>query len=380
VRRKPSFFASVAAIAYREASIIRHDRAFIWAQLVQPVILLVMYGVLAQKPRNVPWAVLDESRTAVSRRLVAEVQTTGYFLEPEAVSGYDEGRALLEQGRALVLVVVPQSFARDVERGRPEVQVLLDGSDPLSAARVGAYVAEVAAAFDPLEREGPGHAAEARARAGPDLDLRQQFLFNPTLRDRDFFLAIFGGMLLLNICTSATSLGLVGEKESGTYEQVLALPTTSLEIVLGKLIPYAVIALVALLAATGLAGLVYGFWPVGSMFALLLATMPFVLASLAIGVLVSVLARTTAQAVFISVFFTLPSIVLSGAMLPYQLMAEPARTLGGLFPLRWYQIVLRRIVARGAGLEDVLLPALALAAIFAGLLAAIRWRMKPRLG
>jgi ABC-2 type transport system permease protein len=109
-------------------------------------------------------------------------------------------------------------------------------------------------------------------------------------------------------------------------------------------------------------------------------TLPFVFASLAIGVFVSSLARSSAQAVFITVFFILPSFVLSGVMLPYQLMPDGIREIGSILPLRWYQIGLRSVVSRGGGFEDVLVPMLALSAIFTVLLLLIRWRIKPRLG
>jgi ABC-2 type transport system permease protein len=210
--------------------------------------------------------------------------------------------------------------------------------------------------------------------------MRQRFEFNPTLRDRDFFLAALAGMLLTNLCLSASSLGLVGERENGTYEQMLALPTSPIEIVLGKLLPHAAVAYLVLSFATVLSGIVFGIWPKGSWLALYLVTLPFVLASLAIGVFVSALARTTAQAVFITVFFILPSFVLSGTMFPYQLMPDGVRQIGGLLPLRWYQIALRRIIERGAGIWEVAIPLLALFAIFLGLLAALRRVVKPRLG
>jgi ABC-2 type transport system permease protein len=172
----------------------------------------------------------------------------------------------------------------------------------------------------------------------------------------------------------------VGERETGTYEQMLALPTTSLEIVLGKLVPYVGIAYALLLWSVLAAGFGFGVWPQGSWLALFGVTLPFVLASRAIGVLVSALARTSAQAVFIAVFFILPSFVLSGVMFPYQLMPPGVRQLGDVFPLRWYQIALRRVIERGASFADVALPALALTTLFALLLLAIRWRMNPRLG
>ncbi len=368
------FFSNVAAVAYKEASVLRHDQAFIAVVLVQPIMMLLLFGLaLSNKPANVPWAVLDQSHTAVSRRFLAAVQSTGYFLPPLPVASYAEGHALLKRAKAVAFVVVPSDFRRAVGRERPRVQVLLDGTDPISAARVGGYISLVGAAF-----ETDAAAAAGRAPA-PPVDLRQRFFFNPRLRDREFFLAALAGMLLTNLCLSATSLGIVGERESGTFEHMLSSPTTPIEIVLGKLVPLVAISYVVLLLAVGLSGLCFGIWPRGSWLALLVVTLPFVLASLSIGVFVSTLAATSAQAVFITVFFILPSFVLSGSMIPYQLMPPSVRWLGALLPLRWYQIASRRVIERGAGLAEVAVPCLALTLFFCFMLVLIRWRMKPRL-
>jgi len=344
------------------------------------MMLILQGAVLSNKPANVPWAVLDWSRSAVARRFVADVEATGYFLPPQSVASYDEGRRLLQQAEALAFVVIPETLARDVERGQPRVQLLLDGSDPLSAARVGGYIAQVGAALDLGTDTSQERRPEVPVRLAGPVDIRQRFWFNPTLADRRFFLSALAGMLLTNLCLSVMSLGLVGERESGTYEQMLALPTSSLEIVIGKVAPYVAVSYALMLVSTAAAGVIFGVWPRGSWVTLSVATLPFVLASLAIGVFVSALARTSAQAVFIAVFFILPSFVLSGVIYPYQFMPRGVREIGGLFPLRWYQIALRRIIERGAGLVDVAGPMLALTLLFAVLLLAIRWRMKPRLG
>jgi len=379
--RRRHFWSNVAAVAYKEASVIRHDRALIATVFAQPLMMLVLFGwALSNKPANVPWAVLDQSHSALSRRLVQDVWSTGYFLPPRAVQSYDTGRTMLKRGKVVALLVIPQDFRRRVERGQAEVQLLLDGSDPLSAARVGGYIGQVAAAFKVTPEPPPARLPDELVRALGPIDLRQRFWFNATLDDHEFFLAALAGMLLTNLCLSATSLGLVGERESGTYEQMLAQPTTPLEIVLGKLVPYVGLCYAVMLFATLSAGIFFGVWPQGSWSTLLLVTLPFVLASLAIGVLVSTLARTSAQAVFITVFFILPSFVLSGSMYPYQLMPHGVREIGDLFPLRWYQIALRRIVERGAGLPEVIGPILALLLLFAAILTAIRARVKPRLG
>jgi len=382
--RTRQFLSNVAAVAFKEASVVRHDKALLATVFAQPLMMLFLMGVaLSNKPANVPWAVLDQCNTAMSRRLVQDIQATGYFVPPRLVWSHAEGDSLLERGDALAFVVIPKDFRRDVERGRPQVQVLLDGSDPLQAARIGGYIGQVAAAFD-IGRGSETVALVPRAAGAIRdvglIDARQRFWFNPTLLDRVFFLSALAGMLLTNLCMSATSGGLVAERESGTYEQMLALPTTPIELVLGKLVPYVGLAYAVFFFATIAPGLVFGLWPHGSWLALILVTLPFVLASLGIGVFVSTLARTSAQSVFITVFFIMPSFVLSGVMFPYQLMPRGVRELGGLFPLRWYQIALRRIIERGAGLAEVAVPLVVMLVLFGVILTGIRWRMKPRLG
>ena len=369
------FFSNVAAIAYKEASALRHDRAFLAAVLVQPIMLLLLLGLaLSYKPANVPWAVLDQSRTAPSRRLIEAVQSTGYFRPPVAVTSYDEGRDLLRRGAAVAFLVVPFDFRRDLERGGPHVQVLLDGTDPITAARVGGYIDRIGASFETDRAREAADVPEQR------LAIRQRFFFNPTLRDRNFFLSGLAGVLLTNLCLSATCLSMVGERENGTFEYMLASPTTAIEIVLGKLVPFVIISYVVLALGVVLPGLSFDLWPHGSWLALIVVTLPFVLASLSLGVFVSTLAATSAQAVFISVFFILPSFVLSGSMIPYQLMPRGVREVGFLLPLRWYQIALRRVIERGAGVTEIAVPSAALLVMFGCILLLIRWRLKPRLG
>jgi ABC-2 type transport system permease protein len=383
MERLRHFATNVLAVAYREGSVLRHDKAFIGVVAVQPIMMLLLFGgALSNEPANVPWAVLDQSQSAVARRLVEEIGATGYFLVPQRVASYEDGRTLLARGEAIALVVIPHDFQRDTFRGRPQIQVLLDGAEPLTAARIGGTIGQVARNFDPDLRSVGARSADrpAVANGSAGLQTRPRFWFNPTLRDRNFFLAALAGMLLTNLCFSASSLGLVGERESGTYEATLALPISPLEIVLGKLVPYVVVSYLVLTIAILGAGVVFGIWPNGSWLAIGALTLPFVFASLSVGVLISALVHSSAQAVFLTVFVILPSFVLSGVMFPYQLMPHGVRELGAILPLRWYQIGLRRLVLRGGDFGDVWVPFVALCLLFAVLLTLVRWRMKPRLG
>ena len=129
--------SNILAVAYRETLVLRHDRGFMSTVTAQPVMMLLLFGfALSYTPANVPWAVLDRSTSAQSRRLVEEIRGTGYFLEPAAIQSYAQGRELLRRGDALAVLVIPRDFRRDFVRGRPQVQLLLDGTDPITAARL----------------------------------------------------------------------------------------------------------------------------------------------------------------------------------------------------------------------------------------------------
>jgi ABC-2 type transport system permease protein len=375
----------VLAIAYKEASLLRHDATVAQNVLIQPIMLVLVMGFgLRFAPQEVPWGVLDRSQTAASRQLVTDIQTSGYFLPVETLASYDQAHALLKRGKLVAALVIPDDFRRELGVGRPNVQLLLDGTDPLTAARVGGYITQIAARFQaedtPADRSRIGEPASSGPGRAPPIELREEFRYNATLRDLNFYLSALAGFLLTNICLSGASLALVAEKENGTYEQMLAQPATPLQIILGKLLPNVGISYVALTMGMLGSGLIFDYWPQGNVLLFAAATLPFILATLAIGTFVSALARTSAQAVFIAVFFIMPSFVLSGSMLPYALMPHGVREVGALFPLRWYQILSRRIIERVAGPAEVMVPTLVLLTLFMTILLGIRWRMKPRLG
>jgi ABC-2 type transport system permease protein len=378
------FVRNVLAIAYKEASLLRHDQTLFTSVLVLPVMMTVVMGLaLSFRPQQIRWAVLDQSDDPVSRRLIGDLAADPAFLPPIHVTSQEAGREQLAAAHLNAFVVIPYDFRRALERGRAEVQVQLDGSDPILAARVGGYVSQIAANLGAAGNQGREPAdlvRGTRSAPGSPVDLRQQFRFNPTLDDREFYLAALSGFVLTNLCLSFAALGLVAEKENGTYEQMLAQPTSPLEVIVGKLVPNVVAGYLGLSVSLVAAGLMYGFWPAGSVLVLFAGALPFMLATLGIGVFVSSVARDSAQAVFVAVFFLMPSFVLSGSLLPYELMPHGVREFGGLLPLRWYQIIARRVIDRGAGLTQVLVPIGVLLSIFAVMMLAIRARMKPRLG
>jgi len=168
-----SLISNVLAMAYREFTVIRHDKAFLATVIMQPIMMLLLFGfALSNDPHNVPWAVLDRSQTAFSRLLIAEVTATGRFREPLRTDSYDEGRAWLRRGEAVVLLVIPPELRREVRAGVPEVQLLLDGADPLTAARVAGIVRQAAAQLGTRSIESARVDTAPSLRAGGTVDLR----------------------------------------------------------------------------------------------------------------------------------------------------------------------------------------------------------------
>jgi ABC-2 type transport system permease protein len=383
IQRLRRFARNVLAIAYKEAALLRHDQTVFTSVVVLPIMMTVVMGLgLSFRPQQIRWAVFDQSDDPISRRLIGDLEADSAFLPPIVLTSREAGRERLGAGELNAFVVIPFDFRRSLERGRAEVQVQLDGSDPIMAARIGGYVSQIAAHIVDPRSEATHEPDRLGTRSPPSspIDLRQQFRFNPTLDDREFYLAALSGFVLTNLCLSFAALGLVAERESGTWEQMLAQPTSPLEVIVGKLVPTVAAGYVGLSVALVAAGLMYGFWPQGNVLVLFAGALPFMLATLGIGVFVSSVARDSAQAVFVAVFFLMPSFVLSGSLLPYELMPHGVREFGGLLPLRWYQIIARRVIDRGAGLTQILVPMGVLLSIFAVMMLAIRARMKPRLG
>ncbi len=263
MERLRRFASNVLAVAYREGSVMRHDKAFIGV-----VTVAADHDAAALRRRALERTgerPVGRARPEPERRLRAassrRSSATGYFLAPQRVASYDEGRALLARGEAIALVVIPHDFQRD-SVARPPADA--GAARRRRSAHRGARRRHHRPGGAPLRRRICAASSRA-APTGPPLangsaglQTRPRFWFNPTLRDRDFFLAALAGMLLTNLCFSASSLGLVGERESGTYEQTLALPTSPLEIVLGKLVPYVGVCYVVLAIAILGAGIVFG--------------------------------------------------------------------------------------------------------------------------
>jgi ABC-2 type transport system permease protein len=333
---------------WKEFIQMRRDRLTLGMILLLPAFQLLLFGYAIQTDvRNLPMVVLDESRSAESRALTETLENTDVFRVVGTVADAAGVRAAIEGGRAASALVIPPDYHRRIARGVPaHAQLIVDAADPQSSAAAlsGAQLAAQARGVA-LTRERLG----AGALEAP-VDLRVRPWYNPAQRSAVFIVPGVIGVLLTITMTLITSTAIVRERERGTLEQLIVTPIDKPSLMLGKLIPFVVVGYVQMTVVLGLGALIFDIPIVGSLPLLYLLTAAFIVASLGIGLLISTVARTQAQAMQLSFFFMLPNILLSGYIFPRDAMPEPAQWIGLLLPLTFYLDVLRGVLLKGIGI------------------------------
>jgi ABC-2 type transport system permease protein len=321
------------------------------------VALLAFSSVISTEVHNLGLAVLDADQSPESRRLVADIAASGWFT-PRAVASQAEIDRSLRGGDVGVALVIPPDFSRELREGQtsPEVQILYDGAETVLAANAeGALRALVASS-------GARLAEQPAARGG--VALTTGVLYNPRLDGTPFMVAGVFGFVLSFLTTLITAVTIVNERRAGTFDQLQVTPATSLEILLGKLIPLGGIFAVDVALMMLVAGFVFGVWPAGSALFFLVVSAFYVLVSLSLGLIFSATAATPAEAVQRTVLFSVPLVQLSGFAFPTRNMPRVLQWFAELFPATHYIRVSRGIYLRGEG-PITLLPELLLLALFA---------------
>jgi ABC-2 type transport system permease protein len=366
-------------IVWKEFVQMGRDRPTIGMMLGIPVLQLLVFGyAIHMDVRHLPMAVYDGSRTQESRALVQQLEATDNFVASRRARSYGEAIAMIDRGDARAAVVIPEDFARRLKRGRPATaQMLVDASDPLTSQNA------IAAAQLVGQRQ---NIAVLVSRTGgsmdqpPPVDVRVRPLYNPALKSAIYIVPGIIGMILSITMLIITSMAIVRERELGTLEQLIVTPVTRGEIMLGKILPYALVGYAQLTVVVVLGRVVFGMPIVGSLLLVYATTFLFIVANLGLGLFISTLVTSQSQAMQASYFFVLPNVLLSGFMFPREGMPTLARDIGLAFPLTYYLQVLRGILLKGNGLWDVLPQTgmlLALALLFFGFSVA---RFRKRLG
>jgi ABC-2 type transport system permease protein len=355
---------SLPPMLWKEFVQMRRDRFTLGMMIGLPAIQLLLFGfAIRTEVRHLPTVVLDESRTTESRALVDAVRNTGNFDIVASVGSRTDVRKQIERGDARAAVIIPPDFEADIKRRRTaQAQVIVDAADPLasSAAISGAALAGQAraAALGP-----PG------SRRFAPIDVRVRPWYNPGLESSIYIVPGIIGLLLTLTLLMITAMALVRERERGTLEQLIVTPISKTGLMLGKVLPFALVGYVQVTVILVLGRLVFDVPIRGNLALLYLITAPFIIASLALGLFVSTVVRTQVQAMQLSFVFILPTVLLSGFMFPREAMPAFAQWLGAAFPITYYLRVLRGILLKGVGMDALWRDTLALAAFAVVLLA-----------
>lgn len=358
----------ILAIFLKELVQMRRDRLTFAIMIMVPIMQLVLFGfAIDTDPRNMRAAVQLKDDGPMTRSLLAGLRQSSYFKIVAEARGDEEGERMLRSGEASFLIVVPENFERDLVRGeRPEILLAADASDPVASGGAVGAISEVArrAFAADLER------LPVRLQGSPppySVVVHRQY--NPAGVTAYNIVPGLLGVILTMTLVMVTSVALTREIERGTIEALLSTPVLAGEVMIGKTTPYILVGAIQTAIVILAARFVFGIPFTGNVLVFAVAVSVFIFTNLMLGYLISTLAKTQMQAMQMTFFIFLPSLLLSGFMFPFAAMPAWAQTIGEGLPITHFLRVVREVVLKGAGPADVwgdLWPMLAILCVFAG--------------
>ena len=360
--------------------ILRDPRTLILV-LVMPVMQLFLLGYAATNDvRNVPLAVYNQDPGPEARALLDAYRSADYFSLAYTAKSEQELRDLIDSGKARAGLIIPPNYGDQLRGGDvAQVAFVLDGSDPttaataLSAAQAIGQQQATKVLSERLEQHGQSSAVQS------PIEVRTQVWYNPDLVSAYFMIPGVIGMILYFITTVLTATAIVRERERGTIEQLIVTPIRSWELVVGKLLPYVILALFNTLEVLFIGALWFQVPIRGSMVLILLLSGLFLASSLGIGLLVSTIANTQQEAMLTVMMTMLPSIFLSGFFFPLEAMPKVMQWISYLIPLRYYLLIIRTLLLKGVGADMMKGDILALTIFGSAILVAAAMRFHKRL-
>jgi ABC-2 type transport system permease protein len=371
-------------LVWKEFLELRMNPRLFGVLIVAPILQLTMLGYAATTDvKDVPVVVADGDRSSASRELIARFDASRNFTVIDTVSTVSQIEPYLERGRAWLALSIPSGYGRDLNAGTPViVQVVADGTDANSTTVALGYSTSLVGDYaQELIEERSAVMQEQQSGAGVKIDTRIRVWFNPQLESRHFMIPGVLALILLVVTANLAAMGIVREKELGTLEQLNVTPLRRWELIVGKLLPYGMIALIDVLLVVAVA--VYWFEvPLrGSVILLFGMSIVYVLCTLALGLFISTISDTQQQAMMTATFFFLmPMIYLSGFIFPIENMPRVIQIATYLIPLRYFLVIVRGIFLKGIGLSLLWPQALALASWGAVVLMLAVVRSRKRAG
>ncbi len=364
----------VFAVARKEALHILRDPRSMGMGLAMPVLLMVLFGwALSLDVEEVPLGVLDLARTPESRALVQSFDASGGFGMTEYLTGYDALSEAIDRREIAAALVIDGCFSDSIVTGASgRVQLILDGSDSRTARAASGYARSIVSSFAP-----PG---SGRIPPASPVEIRVANWYNPSRETRNAIIPGLSAVILMVVAAMLTSLTIAREWENGTMEQLAASPLRAGELLLGKLLPYVALGMLDAAMTVVMATLAFGVPLRGSLVALALMMVMFVAGAQAMGLMISVAARSQLLASQIAIVTSfLPSFLLSGFVYDIGGMPAPIRLVSRLLPSRYLVSGLKDVFLKGGGISLVAWDAAALAAFTLVMMAVAYRRLRLRL-
>jgi ABC-2 type transport system permease protein len=343
----------IKALTKKEFLQMSRDIRSLMGGLFIPLLMIFLFGyALSLDVDRIPTVVLDFDRTPMSREFTNKLTDSRYFSLLRYLDREADIDLSLATGEALMALVIPNDFASKVKQGIPApVQAVFDGSDSNTATIALGYLKAVAAGFDIALQEYRIRRVGLRMVDMP-LEARIRVWFNPELKSKNFIIPGLTGVIMMAICTVMTAMSVSREKETGTLEQLISTPITSLELLVGKLLPYLAVGLVDLALVVGAGVLIFGVPFRGSYLNLFVTAFIFLIGTLSWGLFVSVVAKSQLQASQISMISAfLPSFLLSGFIYPIENMPVVLQVITFVVPARYFVEILKGLFLQGVGLS-----------------------------
>jgi ABC-2 type transport system permease protein len=331
---------------------LRRDRLTFGMIVGIPIIQLILFGyAINTDPKNLPTAVLQADRSIYGRSLLQGLKNSGYFRIDQEVSSEGEAEELIASGRVQFVVNIPEDFGRKLVRGeKPSLVIEADATDPSATGNALAAVQGVLQTA--LARDLQGTLRTLVSRPDP-VDIRLHRRYNPEIVTSYNIVPGLLGTILTMTMILMTGLAMTRERERGTFENLLATPALPIEVMTGKIVPYILIGLIQVTLLLTAALLIFGVPMQGNLFLLYGCVSLFIAANLTLGITFSSIARNQLQAMQMTFFFFLPSILLSGFMFPFRGMPEWAQWVGTVLPLTHFLRLVRGIMLKGNALPEL---------------------------
>ncbi len=341
------------AFVKKEFFHILRDRRTLFIMLGMPFALVLLFGYAVTTDfKHARIAVYDQSRDAWSQRLVRRIQAGGYFTLSATVDDIESVEHLFRRGDIKLALVIPPDFGEKLMRcEQVPLQLLTDGSEPNIATTLVSYFNDIAWSF-------LGEVAEASGtEVQPLISLQPSMVYNPALKSVFMFVPGVIAVVLMLISAMLTSLSIAREKERGTLHLLLISPLPPLLIVLGKVLPYVLLSLLNAVAIIAMGMSVFGMRMAGNWLFLLWSCLLFIITALALGLFISTRVQTQQTAMFASLMgLMLPTVLLSGYIFPIESMPTVLQVVSNVTPAKWFLILLKGIMLKGAGLEALWVP------------------------